>query len=615
MFNTCKAKRLLNLLMAFCICAEAPLSYAARSSDLPKHVPQFEGQTYEGIDWFERQTDEDKEWERQINAAVKGDVPASEKIANTDDLSEVILNAQKAVKKAREMMETRFNELGPEKFEDELDRDQIAFDVDGTPVEFTSIEGYPAARVVHQKSGVALTFLENGMVNSDSKALLRYLAHQHINAGRKRPDKFYIDENGKERFIQGRDQIFVWETGGELDKVQLKPRPPEYTKEWWKTYWRYAKQNPTAYTVRTGLMSATAQSVSSVVLAGLFTWTARMLGADIPDHETPAVVAALSFVFGGTLGVWSRFYQNVRSSGSPKAKQRKDEVVNVAMVLGIKAVSPDGLLKTFDIFDASRAVSAWSNILQFILGWKINNSVKQPWNKFGDVLAERRDDQDFVPLRLPILKRDEDTGFIHVSSVVVKKDFLKKSDWYRQFKYYFPRNALTMTDRIWFAWWMHEYATNQAGWYMPWLSTAMLALMVPVSWKLVKNWAHKHYPDSPQTKQIDEESKVFLSPREMLLSIVEKLPSYGRDSNDLSPTYGQRWAETLEEQMNKLPSVKQIFSSISKSLLPSVGEDAIDRLDLRHPQMPVDEPQLAPVNSDDCEEMLKHKVLEKKKTA
>lgn len=595
MFQKCKPKQLLHIFLSVSIFCNSIYAHA-RKSDLPAHEPQFPGQKYEGIGYFSVQSPEDLEFEKQLNELVdKNEVPDIEKISKTDDLKEVLEKFHAAVLKARPRLQAEQERLGPEKFRQALANDKIAFDQDGIHIEYTSVEGYPVARVKHERSGVAIVFIDETVIDYDSKALFLYLARQHFMSGNKRPDKAYVDERGKVKHIVGRDNIYVWVSNDNIKKVEFKPRPKKFTKEWWKEYWTAIWQKPTHYHVGVGTTSGLAQYSQNLVVAGIFTWAAsQLLGGEVTITDPPTVVAALSLGFGATIGIFTRTFHNWRTIGPKHVRQRKDEVVNVSMYLGIKSVSEDGLIKTFNILDKSNAIAAWFNIFQFIATWKVNNTLKQPWNKFGDIRAQARDDQSNLILRAPKRIIRDERGYFRVTEYFPWQweTPMKLTDWNRQFKYYLPRNALTMTDRIWFTWFMHQYIEGNVDWYVPWISTAMLVAMIPISWHIVHRWVKKHYPNSPYVRQIEDEGRAFLSWRGAYDAFMTNVDNVVDKIKGLP-----------ESAMNLAKLVPRFFTDGLKS-------PEIDQLDLRSEEkkrQTMDGNQKPSVKSQDCEDKLKTK--------
>lgn len=546
------ARTLLSYILSVAIIAVPNFALARSTDDTPVFVPEFAGQQYDGIKRFQFQTSDDAALEQELNRAYAqtGGGPL-EKIANRNDLVQTIRFYHAAYIQAREKMRAEYKELGPDKFAEELDKDKIAYDIPGAgKVEFSAVDGYPTGRITDPHSGVKIVFVEPE-VERDSNAEKLLVARMWYDSGTKRKSYEFKTPDGQSHDVPlGRDVILVSVSDNQVVnngiRLRAKPRTRREKIEGW---WRATYQAPTWYTTWVGALSAGAQYGSAKLTAAAFVWSsAHLLGLHIGTAHPPSSVAYLSLGMAFGMGWLTRFYQNWRKRGrNIKELERKDMVTNVAMYLGIKEISPGGIVQMFNIFTPA---STAFNILQFWISLQISKRLKQPFNKFSDVKARLRQDRGWATIPVPMITRDE-TGRYYVSSVKMKTP-LKKVDWYRQFKYYLPRNAMSQGDRMWFTWMLKQYRDGFANWYTPWLSTACLAMMIPVMWKVTKVWARVKYPNTEEQERIDAAANPYLSPREAAVSLTENIPFVG-----------QRWSERLDQFLKNLNLKDSIIGALS----------------------------------------------------
>ncbi len=537
-----QARKFLCCILSLAILINPALALAATKTQAVQFTPDFQGQQFDGLRRFQFQTADDLALEEELNRAyaATGGSPL-EKIADRNDPVQTIQFYHRAYIQAREKMRADYERLGPETFVEELNKDQILYDIPGAgKVEFSAVDGYPTARITDQYSGVKFIFVEPE-VEQDSKAFKRLIAEMWYNSGYRRPTYQFQTPDGQVHKVPlGRDVILVSVSGDQVidNGIQLLPKPKS-RKEKIAAWWRATYQPPTWYTAWVGTLSAVAQATSAKIMSVAFVWgTSHLWNMHVAASHSPGAVAYLSLGFAFTLGLFTRFYQNWRSRGlTVRELERKDQVTNVAMYLGIKAISPGGLTQMINIWSP---LSTAFNLAQFWISLQISKKLKQPFNKFSDIKKRLRQDQGWVTSKIPIITRDE-SGKYHVTTV--DRKILKKTDWYRQFKYYLPRNAMTQSDRMWFTWMQAEYRAGDANWFTPWLSTLALAAMIPVMWKIARKWAQKRYAGTEELARIEKDSEQYLNPRQAAVSMVEGVPFVGK-----------AWSQWMEQLLSKSES-------------------------------------------------------------
>lgn len=468
---------------------------------------------------------------------------ALEKLAEYD-LVETTFHYHAAYIEAREKMRALLDQIGVAEFNRRLDQNKVVFNIENYGVvAFTTIDGQPIGRIKHKESGVSFIFLEKSLVEEGSRHLDLYTARQHFDAGTDREQEYYDSTNKLRKLREGRDSVFVWlsETDSSIEKIEPKPRYPKHSRAWWTEWFRATYQKPTGYNVRTGFMAGSAQAMVAAVIGATLTTSAGIAGlgpaaAKVQDTitswamtfgsgiEQGLATALPSFVFGTTLGVYSRAFSTWRSRGDERARFLKNTAVSIAFYMGIKSLTEGGWHQlNFMTTDPMHNFVAALAVGQFGVNLMVKNMLKEPNYGFADLEAAERADQDWLKIKLPQIAKNDD-GQWRVN--MVEKPFMKRVDWNRSFKFYIPMNTLTLIDQIWFTWWMSEFIKGDAAWYMPWISTVGLIAAIPLSWKLLMNFAKKKYPDSDKTRQFERESKKYLDARVIMANGVDKLKSW-----------------------------------------------------------------------------------------
>lgn len=461
-------------------------------------------------------------------------LPASplDKLADYD-LVETVFHYHSAYIEARNRMQDMLKQIGVDEFNRRLDQNKVSFNIENYgQVSFTTIDGEPIGRIKHAASGVSFLFLEKSLIEENSKHLKLYTARQHFDAGADRTQEYYDSSNKLRKLREGRDNVFVWLSDDEnssVEKIEQKPRFAKRSRAWWAEWFRATYQKPTGYNFRTGLLAGTTQAMVAAVVGATLITTAGMAGVGPAAEQMQTGMqtfaatygqglvdglktAIPSFVFGSTLGIWSRAFSTWRSRGNERTRFWKNTSVSIAFYMGIKAVTNGGIFQ-FNLLTGS----------QFVANLALKNSLKEPNYGFADLEAAERADQDWLKIKFPTFGKKDDGSY---GFKIAEKPFMKRVDWNRSFKFYIPMNTLTLIDQIWFTWWMSEYLQGNAPWYMPWFSTAMLAAAVPLSWKLLMNFAHKKYPDAEKTKQFERESRKYLDARIVAQNSVAQLQKW-----------------------------------------------------------------------------------------
>ena len=274
------ALRLFTTLLLSVSIALQPVLAKKHKKLVPIHDPAFKGQAFEGLDYFPHADNPDfKKWNEQLRKEVDEAGPTNmEKVrASGADLNELIqAYSEYFIESEKDLLQSR-EEVGEEMFLERLDENFYQYRTRpelGT-LEFTTIDGEPVGKIVHEESGVSFIIYNTERTDKNTDHFQSYLARQHYDAGPKSKVK-YRDIDGKKKKVKtGRDVLLMGvKNHGVIDseKVELLPREHNL-KKWWLA----TKGKPRA---KLGFAGAAIQTVS---VAGLATIMATGLSYALPE--------------------------------------------------------------------------------------------------------------------------------------------------------------------------------------------------------------------------------------------------------------------------------------------------------------------------------------------
>ena len=542
-------------LLALILAIQPSVSYGAgKKKELPRHVPAFEGQAFEGVDHFARPSEADnKAWSEYLKSELQNREKTNiEKVKESgDDLVQLMISYKNFYAKSMRKINSMLNNVGYEKTFYEMDHGRLAYeDLELGRMEFTNIDGEPVAKIVHEKSGVAFIIYDEDLVERDSKHFHKYIARQHYDPGSNKVRK-YLDENGKKKRIwYGRDTLIMGIKGDLVaeNNIEVKPRKRSI-KHWWKATYAH----PDKKTAVLGVLSGLAQFVSVGAIAQAVAWM-------LPGYEpgsAPAMIASFTLAYGTLFGVWNSTYQNWRSRGPKLIRDAKNMSVSVGYYFGVYLLS-QGFLQQVTVTDMSLDPSQIAAFAQNTLASaseidlaSVTDTVKAGIEKIKDMrpLAmvaathffhnfwannefknigywlqqieelEYRDKHN-VTVPVPVMKFNEKGQKVLGTKRVETP--MPRRFWNRQFIYYLPVNWAKFLDQVWFAWTIGPAMSGQYPEWLPLLSIFGFWGGIHASYRTINWWAYKNHKEAAEKLHIREESKYYF----MLDNILKK--QYGK---------------------------------------------------------------------------------------
>ncbi len=246
------------------------------------------------------------------NLAVQ-DVPLTERDFETPFDWDGFADKPLLIEQATTLSETLYarsqallQEMGEAAFIKLVDKDGVKETFPGWRGELTNIDKKPVARLVHAETGLSFFVLDKDTIGPASKHLRKVIARQHIDAGDKREDGSRL----------GRDTVFVWRRGDEVEKADYYPRHPPFSREWAKDYIVATYEKPDAPAVAFGLFCGLAQADCAGFVEAMHFY-------NTPGSDFSYGMIAMSALWGTGIGVYNATYRSFIYRGSEKSKFRK----------------------------------------------------------------------------------------------------------------------------------------------------------------------------------------------------------------------------------------------------------------------------------------------------
>ncbi len=525
-------RSLLSFVLAALMAFEPALAHAS-SQNLPQHKPQFEGQTYEGLGYFEKAT-EDRAWGEYLTQQLNQAEPSNlEKIAaGGTDLVKLMAKYRDFFAESMRKVDALAERIGPEGLVKQLDENKIYFDdPDLGRMEFTNIDGAPLAKIVHKASGVSFLIYDENMLDRTSKHFQQYLSRQHYDAGMTRRVKKYVDQNGKTHKIRmGRDAVLMSiKDMGDADmsrpesRIELAPR-----KRGFRNWWQATYKAPTGKDVLLGISSGIAQFASIGALATGLAW----LLPDYSAHGAPLMTAAFSLAYGSLFGIWCSFYHNWRNRGSRGQIFLKNMAVSMGYYFGVVLIGKYGVqlltVNDFSVDPAQMVASIQQSLVALVdvknspaaaltLGHFVTNFFTNNEGKFQQVVMPRVfevERTDLGDLTIPVPKgiaRNPETGKLKLQLARIPTPIPKRF-WNRQIKYYLPLNGAKFLDQAWFGMTLAPALSGAMPIWMPFLSVLGFGAYVAGSIRAITWWAYKYHKDAADKLNVADDSKYYYLP-------------------------------------------------------------------------------------------------------
>lgn len=234
--------------------------------------------------------------------------------------------------------------------------------------QITYINRQPIYRVVDLRTGDSILFADPDHIDSESAHFKQYVARQHRYAG-----------------TTGRNVVLIWTKGGlgEAKEIELKPKPKVTQKLWWKEFWQaiYAKPEKADITL------AAICAVTQATAAGCMSLAQYALDKS-PQAHFDYRPAALSAMFGISIGIFSTTYRNFTSQGTRVGRVIKSSFNSVLFAYSLSIWQEGGIhhLSMLDLGNTTQTamqaitmagVLANASILSNVV---LNNYSKDYWN-------------------------------------------------------------------------------------------------------------------------------------------------------------------------------------------------------------------------------------------
>ncbi len=530
--------RFLNQTICLLLSFSLSLPSLASKTPTPKHSPQFQGQSYEGVNHFPKpEVEDEKAWSEYLENELKNAEKTNlEKVAGTGvDLVQLMIRYKQFYAKSRVEIDNKIAEVGTERFvTDFLDRDKVYFeDADLGKMEFTNIDGEPVAKIVHKESGVSFIIYDEDRLDRNSKHFKTYIARQHYDSGSSREHNKYIDENGKKRKVKlGRDVLLMSIDNEDISKVEVNGRKRGF-KNWWQATYKkptWGKRLPDNDIVH-GVFSGLAQFFAVGALATLVDFMLPLYDAG----NKPLAMATFTLAFGSVFGIWNSFYQNWRSRGGKLKRDIKNMSVSFSYYFGIALIGAAGS-QTITLHDLSIDPSTVVAYIQslfssipspgealntiknahplaalaashFFINFAINNEFKNVGYWMQRIEEIERKDLGELTVKLPKIVKDDETGNRKLK--MVKVPYMTKRFMNRQYKYYLPVNMAKFLDQAWFGATIFPAMSGDVPVWFPLLSVFGFFSLTYGSVRALNTWGYKKHEYAVTKLKVREESAYY----------------------------------------------------------------------------------------------------------
>lgn len=545
---------MLRPLVCFLLSAVITIEPILASEALPTHKPVFQGQSFEGVNYFPRpEASDEKAWSEFLTEELKTAEPTNiEKIAQTNpNLVQLMVAYRDYFARARLEIDRLIATVGEKSFiKEHLDENKVVFhDSILGKMEFTNIDGHPVAKINHTPSGVAFLIYDENEVPRSSKHLQQYLARQHYDAGATRKQNKFIDDDGKKKKVKpGRDTILLsikTNAGKSEVGVEVAAR-----KRGFKNWWTATYKSPNTRNVMEGFFSGILQSASSYALA-------EMVSHILPGYvhgDTPLYVAGFTFAYGTMIGIWNSFYQNWRTRGPKFVRDYiKGSAVSFSYYFGVSLItsfgaqeltlidpslSPTQVVASLQAFFDSvtfnpaeyvnnrvqdfnswmAAIGSASALALFAKGYfwhnfVANNELKNVALYLQKIKEIERRDLKVYSTEIPVpygITKNSDSGQFELKNwnlkISMSQRFIN-----RQIIYYLPVNWAKFLDQVWFGTTIAPTLAGELPIYFPFISMAAFWSTVIASNYWVNWWAYKKHTDAAERLKIKEETGYYFA--------------------------------------------------------------------------------------------------------
>lgn len=321
---------------------------------------------------------------KEIDAVEKQKIEDLKKIWDSESLQTMdeIKYLYERLRKKWDDLQAKNNMLDEEFRRKFIDRNGVYIhDPKVGQAELNTINGKPFVRIVHFKTELSFGLAPHGSIDLNSEHFKKYVARQHIDAGKGRLDGEY-----------GRDFIYItldnWDYN--IDVAALNPKNyNEYkrykmnTKEYWEEYWVATKSKPKAADVSFGIFCGIQQGALTFCVGNGLNNLNQIyeIGLD-PINVLPTSIFVT--VWGSMFGTISSTFKNWVNRGPDVRRTLKNMTNGILFQVAMTGIMrPEGFA-TF----ALNTIMGWYEVLKVYGASYVSNRAKPNWYNNG-VLRER----------------------------------------------------------------------------------------------------------------------------------------------------------------------------------------------------------------------------------
>lgn len=282
--------------------------------------------------------------------------------------SQILSESLELVRRVREKAVRREAEIGPEKFKDAMDANEIEEHEDAIGrAEMTRLDDHRVIRVTHTSSQLSLVLVDPEVFESDFRHWRQYLARQHIDSGHSRWDR-----------QEGRDVVLLLHKEGTISEERFVARPKPWSRAWWKAYWFATWKKPDTWkTYAFGFFWATVQFF---LAWGVVVAKGYLLSSYVPAiafhfyFDFPAI-SVFTFFYGAFFGVFNSTYYNWVYRGRSHLRRMFKGAIYLSFPFALTVTVMDAGLSALTPY----AFAGWIATLHLIWNIITNNVGRIAW--------------------------------------------------------------------------------------------------------------------------------------------------------------------------------------------------------------------------------------------
>lgn len=274
-------------------------------------------------------------------------------------------------------------ELGEKEYFKEVARDKVldkATFPDFGRAEVNSIDHHEFVRVVSYRDHFSYVFVDIDKIPVESKSFRRYIARQHIDAGKK-------DERG---WKPGRDVVLVKMKNGKIESTEYLPRHPPFSESWWGDY---LLASISGKVTKNDVIFATLCTLPQVAIATCVS-SVKYFVTD-PGSDFDWVNPAASTIYSMAISTFNSFYRNIVYRGTESSKLAK--LTGLSLLYNYSfAIATGGVMHIFRVWPGN-----WTLHVHLLANAVLHNLGRKAWYKIPENNTKsRRNAENNVKVKL-----------------------------------------------------------------------------------------------------------------------------------------------------------------------------------------------------------------------